>query len=262
MRGKEPVSISELTRLTEIARTTSGAFGYCRALVMAATACRLTARYDEGLLFVTRALEYATAHRFYSMRREILQWTIALHIAAGRFAEAKNTLTQSQHESFSSDSAKERNETLLHEARIALEEGNYERAASAFRQAEPVSPTFSDGRKCYCLALEVRLKLHEGCPTETLRPMVNALEFLNAKLRGVGNREFEFFTLILGLRELGESARAMEMLRDYVASRPVMWPLRKEVRDALAKQDALGREPTVYVQDTAARRTVPLSGVL
>lgn len=265
MRGDRPVPVSELNRLASAARQVNGELGYSRALTMAVTACRMSARYEEGLEFATRALEHAQANRFHSRQHEILVWTIALHISARKFDEAKAALSRILNNPFPSDSVKERHEVSLLDARIAIEEGDFSRAALAFSRAEPMCPTYSVARQCYYLALQVRIRINEGASAEILRPLVAELETLNIQLRGFTAQDFESYALLLGLTAMGEEERGRAAFKDYVRQRRVRWPLPPEAMEILRRDDSKrsdGRSLGEASYDTAALRTVPLSGVV
>src|SRR6202008_372551 len=93
MRGDSPVPISDLEELIEVARRTDGELAYSQALLMAATACRLSARYEEGLQFASRALDHAVTYRFFAKRTEIMLSSALLHIAAGKYRNADALLS-------------------------------------------------------------------------------------------------------------------------------------------------------------------------
>jgi hypothetical protein len=265
MRGDRPVPVGELNRLASAGHQVNGELGYSRALMMAVTACRMSARYEEGLEFANRALEHARANRFRSRHHEILVWTIALHISARRFDEAKKALSSILNNPFLSDSVKERHEVFLLEARLGIEEGDFSRAASAFTRAEPMYQTYSLARRCYYLALQLRIRMNEGASADILRPLVAELETLNGQLRGFTAQDFESHALLLGLTAIGEEERGRGLFREYVKQRRVKWRLSPEANELLRDEEAKrtrerSREEPAY--ETAALRTVPLSGVV
>jgi len=263
MRGPHTVDAEELNRFVELARALGGELGYSRALRTATNACRLSGRYEEGLEFASRALEHADANRFYSKRREILIWTIALHMSAGEFGKARKILTAIVTDAFPSDSAWARNEIFVLDARIAIEEGDFERAATLFQQAQPVAPTYSLARRCYCTALEVQIRVSQGADSLKLEPLVSDLESFNSALRLCMGRDFESYSLFVGLRHLGEERRARALLEDYVKERRDKWPVSARIRAVLDETVSGGILPQAESdQETAARKTVPLSGVL
>ena len=232
-RGDRFVPISDLERLVEAARRTEGELGYSRGLFMAATACRLSGRYADGLQFISRALEHATTHRFYSRRLQIMLAAVTLHIAAGAFDKARKGVDEAVAYANSSDSVKDHNELMLLDARIALEEGEYARAAWAFRQTAGISPTYSIARKGYYLAVEVQIRLREGSNIETLSPIVRELEAGHLLLRSGLAQDFEAFSLFLGLKAINADERAYRLLTEYVDVRRRSWPLPDRIAKAL-----------------------------
>ena len=235
-RGDGVVPLADLRRLVEAAHRTEGELSYSTALLMAGTACRMSGRYEHGLGFVSEALEHAIAHRLHSRRRHALLSATTLHIAAGEFEKARQTLTALRENAYSSDSAKESNEIHMLEARIAIEQGDFTLAARAFSQADKISPAFSVARKGFSLAVEVRLRLHENADTDTIRPLVSELESAHVQMRRLGSQDFEGYSLFLGLCALGEKARGLELLREYLKERRVAWPVRREISEALGER--------------------------
>lgn len=264
MRTDQPVTVPDLNRLAESARLVNGELGYSRALIMATTACRLSGRYEEGLRFANRALEHANANRFHSKRREILVWTIALHVSARRFDQAKKALEVIWADPFPSDSVRERHEVLLLEARVAIEEEDFSRAVGALSQAEPISSSHSLMRRCYYFALHVRIQINAGANADTLRPLVAELERAHLQLRTQTTQDFESCSLFLGLTALGEKERGKMLFREWIKQRRVKWPLPHQVLELL-DDDSLGSNGDLrrgHSYETAALSTVPLSGVV
>ena len=266
-RGDGLVPINDLRRLARVARETDGELEYSHALLMAATACRLSGRYEEGLQFASQASKHAVGQRLHSRLRQTMLSETALHIAAGDFQKARKCLIQISDVTISSDSAKERNEIQLLDARIALEEGDFARAARAFGQAEAPSPQYSLARKGYYLAIAVRIRLVEGAGKDIIQPLVRELEATHIQTRATGSVDFESYSLFLGLCALDKKERALQLLSEYVRQRRVKWPLPKTIAVALNRptencwQEQRGRQED-YNQDTAALRTDPLSGVV
>jgi len=268
MRGDGLVPIDHLRRMADVARRSDGEIGYSRALVMAATACRLSARYAEGLQFLSEALEHAISNRFHSRRWEIMLACVTLHISAGAVDKARESLNEIGNYPSTYDNAKERIEMDYLDARIALEEGDFTRAATAFRRTDTIAPTYSVTRKGYYLALEVQIRLKEGVSSETLERLVAELEATHFQMRGIGSQDFEAYSLFLGLCALNNNDRALRILREYVECRHTKWPLREAMVRALDSEAGNERpQPsrvtaTQATQETAALRTDPLSGVV
>jgi tetratricopeptide (TPR) repeat protein len=225
MRGDGLVPVDDLWRFADSARLSGGELGYSRALVTAGTACRLSARYTEGLQFVSKAFEHSIANRLQSKRPEILLSWAALHIAAGAFDKARVVLREIEEYPATSDNIKVRNDIHYIEARIALEQGDFLGAATAFQLIDTISPTYSVSRKGYYLALEMQIRLELGASTEVIEKLVTELEATHRQMRGMGQQDFESYSLYLGLSAIGERRRGEQLLREYVERRQEKWPL-------------------------------------
>jgi DNA-binding SARP family transcriptional activator len=263
IRGDGLVPISDIRQLASVARETDGELGYSRALLLGATHCRLSARYKEGLDFVSEALEHSAANRFHTRRKEIITSSIMLHIAAGEFDKANDALTSISDFACTSDSEKERNEIRAHITRVALEQGDLPRAREAFRQIDTVSPNFSASRRGYYLALELRIRLEEGASSETIQRLVTGLEATHLQMRTLGSQDFEAYSLFLGLCRLNNRDRANSLLREYVLYRRARWPLPQAILNALAAVPETpllpteARTPSSDFQEAAVQRPEP-----
>jgi ATP/maltotriose-dependent transcriptional regulator MalT len=254
IRGDGLVPIDDLRRLADVARLSGGEPGHSRGLVMAAIACRLSARYAEGLQFLSKALEHATSSRLHSRFRDILLSTATLHIAAGAFDKAREVIRGIEKHPTSSDNFKERNEIHYIEARIALEQGDFAEAATAFGRIETLSPTYSVTRRGYYLALEVQIRLNQGASMDVVEKLVTELEVTHLQMRDMGSQDFESYSLYLGLCALGEKDRGAQLLREHVERRRAKWPLPQRILGALKP-----KENRAHVQ---SRRAIaaPVSG--
>jgi DNA-binding SARP family transcriptional activator/tetratricopeptide (TPR) repeat protein len=237
MRGDGFVPIDDLSRFADVARLSGGELAYSRALVTAGTACRLSARYEEGLQFVSKALEHAISNRLHSRRPEILLSTAALHIAARAFEKAREVLKGFEKHLIASDNFKERNEIHYHEARLALEEGDSAGAATAFDLIETLSPTYSVTRRGYYLALEVQIRLKQGAAIEVVEKLVAELEATHLQMRDLGSQDFESISLYLGLCALGAKDRGAQLLREHVELRRAKWPLPQTIMRVLEAEE-------------------------
>ncbi len=235
-RGGDAVPLADLRRLADVARQVDGEFGYSRGLLMAATACRLSGRYLEGLAFVSAALEHANSKQFHSKRTEITLQQVTLHIAAREFDKAQELLT-AVGEFPRSDSLKERSEIYAHLARVAIEQGDFDRAAHAFGQIELVSPDFSPSRVGYYVALELQIRLHRKDSHEVIQDLVTKLERTHRQLMATGSQDFEAITLFQGLCALNEREYATRLLTEYVGTRTVRGPLPNSFQTALKLPD-------------------------
>jgi DNA-binding SARP family transcriptional activator len=240
MRGDGIVPIDDLSRFADVARLSGGELAYSRALVTAATACRLSARYAEGLQFESKALEHAIANRLHSRHPEILLSTTALHIAARAFDKAREVLRGIEKHCIASDNFKERNEIHYHEARLALEEGDSAGAATAFELIEALSPTYSVTRRGYYLALEVQIRLKQGVAMDLVKRLVTELEAAHLRMRGLGSQDFESYSLYLALCALGEKDRGAQLLREHVELRRAKWPLPQTILRVLEAKENRG----------------------
>jgi tetratricopeptide (TPR) repeat protein len=237
MRGDGFVPIDDLSRFADVARLSGGELAYSRALVTAGIACRLSARYEEGLQFVSKAFEHAISNRLHWRRSEILLSTAALHIAARAFEKAREVLKGFEKHLIASDNFKERNEIHYHEARLALEEGDSAGAATAFDLIETLSPTYSVTRRGYYLALEVQIRLKQGAAIEVVEKLVAELEATHLQMRDLGSQDFESISLYLGLCALGAKDRGAQILREHVELRRAKWPLPQTIMRVLEAEE-------------------------
>ncbi|MDP9201256.1 MAG: AAA family ATPase [Gemmatimonadota bacterium] len=237
MRGDGLVPVKDLRRFADVARISEGELGYSRALVTAAIACRLSARHDAGVDFLSTAFNHALSHRLHSRRDQIRLSGVQLHIAAGAFEEARQLLREIEQFPIATDNVTERNEIHCNEARLALEQGDLARAVAAFELIETASPTYSVTRKGYYLALEVRIRLQQRPMRSIIEPLVTELERTHLQMRALGSQDFEAYALYLGLCALGEKERGIDLLREYVkVHRRVKWPLTQTVLHAVNEQ--------------------------
>jgi DNA-binding SARP family transcriptional activator/tetratricopeptide (TPR) repeat protein len=240
VRGEGLVPVSDLWRFADVARLSGGELAYSRALVTAAAACRNSARYAEGLVFESKALEHTISNRLHSRHAEILLSTAVLHIAARAFDKAREVLRGIEKHLIASDNFKERNEIHYHEARLALEQGDLAEAVTAFELIETLSPTYSVSRRGYYLALEVRIRLEQGVGTNVLERLVTELEETHLQMRGIGSQDFESYSLYLGLCALGEKDRGAQLLREHVELRLAKWPLPQTILRVLESEENRG----------------------
>ena len=265
MRGDGLVPVDDLWRFAEVARLSGGELGYSRALVTAATACRLSARYADGLQFESTALEHAIANRLHSRYPGILLSTAGLHIAAGAFDKAREVLREVGKHRIATDNFKERNEILYHEARLALEEGDFAGAAAVFDGIEAMSPRHSVTRRGYYLAMEVQIRLKQGVGMDVMERLVSELQATHLQMRGLGSQDFESYSLYLGLCALGEKDRGTQLLREHVECRPAKWPLHERILRALNPEESRPQVQSRRAnaaprsQDTLALSAQPMS---
>ena len=233
MRGDGLVPINELSRFADVSRLSGGEVGYSRGLVTGANACRLSARYTEGLHFILLASEHAMANRLHSRHREILLASALLHIAAAAFDKARLVVKALEVYSGTSENVKLRNDLHYNEARIAIEEGDVVGAAAAFALIDAPLPTYSVARKGYYRALEVQIRLKQGVNVDVLRRLVTDLNETHLQMRDMGQQDFESCSLYLGLCALGEKERGAQLVREYADRRRVKWPLPQTISHVL-----------------------------
>ncbi|MBC7791606.1 MAG: hypothetical protein H7Z74_16795 [Anaerolineae bacterium] len=236
IRGDGFVPIEDLWRFADAARLTGGEAAYSQAILTASTACRLSARYSEGMEFLSKALDHAIANRLYSKRPTIMLVTAQLHIAAGAFDKAHEVLKAIERP-IPFSNIRDRNQIYYLEARIALERGDLAGAATAFELIDTVSPTYSVTRKGYYLALQVRIGLGQDVDPKIMARLVSELEITHLQMRDLGIQDFEAYSLYLGLSALGEKDRGTEILREYVERRRIKWPLSQATLSALSSED-------------------------
>lgn len=232
--GDGLVPVEELARFADVARSTQGELGYSRALITAATACRRSGRYREGLDFVSKAFDHAIQSKLHARHLDIKLKSISLHIGAGAFDKAREVLQGIDRSQLGTGNPIRRNEILSNETRLALEEGNLANAVAAFESIDSPSSNFSMSRRGYYLALEVRIRLAQGAHSTTMRPLVDELEKAHVQLRASGTQDFEAHALYLGLCRLGEIERGKTLMRQFVSARrpsPLAPP--QDILDAL-----------------------------
>jgi len=235
-RVGDAVPLSDLRKLADVGRRVDGEFGYSRGLLMAGTACRLSGRYQEGLQFAAEALEHAISKQFLSKRTEIMLQQVILHLAAEAFDKAQEILAAIRTIP-RSDSSREPNELYSYLARVAIEQEDFQTAARAFDQIDLINPNYSPSRTGYYTALELRIRLNQDVAADIIRGLVEKLEATHRQLRSLGSQDFEALTLFKGLNALDERERATQLLREYVGTRNVSWPLPSAIRTALLTQD-------------------------
>jgi hypothetical protein len=258
-RGNEVVPIQDLQTFAESARATGGELAYSNALLTASAACRISARYEEGLGFVAKAFEHAISHKRFARLSRVLVSELRLHVAAGAYDKAEVTLNRLMECPIRADDDFAQSELQAYKARIALQKGNVRAASAAFADNQFISRAHSPRRRAHALALRLRIRLQEGATRDEIRPLVSELEVEHVKVRNLGGEDFEAYGLYLGLCSLGEADRALATLTEYVVTyRRSKWSLPPEIRAALergsgrtdaskGKPDLPSREPTTPI---------------
>jgi DNA-binding SARP family transcriptional activator len=231
-RRHEVIPLEDLQRFAESARETGGELAYSNALLTASAACRISARYEEGLAFVAQAFEQERAHKSEARLSRLLVAELRLHVAASAFERAESTLDRLMECSISADDDFAQSELQSFRARIALERGAIEKASAVFAEVQTLPRTYSPRRRANSLALRLRIRLHEGAPENELRSLVSELETEHLRVRGFGGHDFEAYSLYLGLCEIGDSNRGIQLLLEYANNhRGSSWPLPNHIRE-------------------------------
>jgi hypothetical protein len=225
-RGHEVVPLQDLKRFTESAREAGGELAYSNALLTAAAACRISARYEEGLAFVAQAFEQERTNKSAARLSRLLVAELRLHVAASALVAAESTLDRLMECSISADDDFAQSELQHFRARIAIEKGDIAKAATVFAQVQTIPRTYSPRRRANSLALQLRIRLHEGAMQEELRQLILELETEHLRVRGFGGHDFETHALYLGCCAIGDTSRGIRLVLEYVENyRGLNWPL-------------------------------------
>jgi DNA-binding SARP family transcriptional activator/tetratricopeptide (TPR) repeat protein len=234
LRGNSPAPLEEVRRFAELVRVSVGELGYSHALVTSAIVCRHSARYREGLEFLSEAVEHATLNRLNARLPEISIAFVKLHVAAGVFDKANEALDEAAKYPTNVGNSRVLDEIYCNQARLALETGDIPKAAAAFDCIGTASSMFSIARKGYYLSLEIRIRLARRAGLEKIAMLVSELEAAHCQLRAVGHQDFESYALFLGLCHIGQPDRGAMLLRDYISNhRRPKWPLPPSIRYVL-----------------------------
>lgn len=226
MRGGEVIPVKNLREFAETARLTGGEIAYSNALLTAAAACRITARYEDGLGFVSQAFDHATSHKRGARLSHVLVAELRLHVAGGAWDRAESTLRRMIDCSISSDDTFAQSELQFYKTRIALEKGDLLAASAALSTVQEVPQSYSTRRRAHSLALGLQICLRTNPREDEVRRLASALETEHLRIRSLGDQDFEAHALYLGLCYLGETRRALHLLTDYATThRRSEWPL-------------------------------------
>ncbi len=233
-RGGEVIPIPTLRQFAEASRVTGGEVAYSNALLTAGAACRLSARYEEGLDFVAQAFAHAVLHKRRARLARILVDEARLHICAGAYDRAESTLVRMMENPVSPDDAYVWTELHYFKARIAIEKNDFAAAACAFAAIREAPRTYSARRRARSLAIRLHISLNENRSEGEIRAIASDLEIDHLKVRNLDAQDFEAYALYLGLCSLGETIRALDLIRDYVDThRRSRWPLPRQISRAL-----------------------------
>ena len=233
LRGNDLLPIAVIRDFADSVNKADGLVHF-NALLTAASACRISARYDEGMEFVAEAIDHVTSHKLTNRLPQALLGAVRLHIVAGALDKADMALREVLREHVASDDPHRKAEPLFLETRIAIEKGDLARATAAFGKLERVPPTYSASRRAYYFALAVHVKLMEGAQREEIEPLVAALQDAHVYIRGIGVRDFESYALFLGLKAIGAESRGADILKEYVQKhRRSRWPLPRDIKTTI-----------------------------
>jgi DNA-binding SARP family transcriptional activator len=264
LRGNDVLPVAVLREFADSADKADG-LGYFNALLTAASACRISGRYNEGMEFVSEATEYVISHKLTSRLPQALIAAVRLHCAVEAFDKADSVLRDVLQQDIASDDPHRRSEPSFLEARIAIERGDLSRAINAFGKLERVPRTYSASRRAYYFALGVHIQLMERATHDEIEPLVTALEEAHSFIQGIGTKDFESYALFLGLSAIGQGTRGAEVLREYVRKhRRSRWPLSQNIKAAIGSA-ALGafeaREMMLTPSNSAPRSFEELSAL-
>lgn len=234
MRRTEVIPVQDLREFAETARLTGGEIAYSNALLTASAACRITARYEEGLAFVSQAFDHAISHKRGARLSHVLVAELRLHIAAGAYDRAESTLRRMMECSISPDDTFAQSELQFFRTRISLEKGDLPAASAAFFTVREAPQSYSARRRAHAMALGLHISLKADPKEDEIRRLVSALENDHLAIRSLGDQDFEAYALYLGLCYLGEKGRAVDLLADYAnVRRRSAWPLPDEISHAV-----------------------------
>jgi DNA-binding SARP family transcriptional activator len=233
LRGKDAVPLDDLQRFADLVRMSEGELAYSHALQTSATVCRHSARYREGLEFLSAASDHATVNRLHARLPELSLAFARLHIAAGEFKKAGEALPRASKQTNEGNAALN-DEFHFMEARLAVETRDIPGAVAALKcVVEPIS-AFTVSRRGYYYALEIHIRMAQRADVGDVASLVSELERAHCQVRALGQQDFEAYALYLGLRHIGQLERAAVRLREYVNEhRRVRWPVPEAIRDAL-----------------------------
>ena len=231
---REAVPIEALQRFAESARVTGGEIAYSNALLTAASACRISARYEKGLAFVAQAFEHAASHKRRAAFSRVFIAELRLHMAAGAIERAESTLARMMAHPIAPDDTFALAEAQVYKTRIAIEKGDLKGAATAFAAVPEIPRTYSPRRRAHTLAMQLRIRLMENATQDEIRLLVSDLRVEHLKVRSLGVDDFAALALYAGLCALGETTQGVALLREYVeVHRRSAWPVPEQILEVL-----------------------------
>jgi DNA-binding SARP family transcriptional activator len=234
MRSKQELDIGLLEEFVLAAKSLHGEVAYSHALRACASSCRIAGKDTDAARFIRAAFEHAVDHKLVAQLAAINLSSLRLHVATGDWVAARTSLRSEPECPIAEDDEHTRAEWDFCEGRVSLEEGDLQGAENAVANLEIVPQSYSASRNAACLALTLRVQLARGGGPDIIRPLVHHLESTHRTNRDIGNQDFEAHALAIGLAAIGEQARGLDMLREYVqVYRSTRRPLSKTIQDLL-----------------------------
>ena len=231
---REAVPIEVLQQFAESARVAYGEIAYSGALVTAADACRISARYEAGLAFIAQAFEHAASHNRRGGLARVFFSELKLHMAAGALERVESALARMMAHPIAPDDSVAMAEAQIYRTRIAIEKGDLKGAAAAFAAVQEVPRTYTPRRRAHVLAMQLRIRLMENAKQEEIRALVSDLTLEHLKVRSLGVNDFEILALYAGLCALGETTKGVALVAEYVQIHRVSgWPLPEQIIEVL-----------------------------
>jgi DNA-binding SARP family transcriptional activator/tetratricopeptide (TPR) repeat protein len=233
----------------EVVRAERNVLTFSRALGNAAVAHRLGGRSEEAERLFLEGLDHAIAHRLTTRAIFAAHSLVRLYLAAGDVQRARQMMQRAELVTQPAQDVHLVADELYLAARISLEEGNIEDAASRYEiVVAETGPNQSVNRRTAVLALGIRIRMLQGNSTELLWPLVAELEAAHMLNRGAGWQDFETHALYLGLRECGKMDRARQILSEYArVYRREKGPLPQNLNELLdSEMHHVDRTPSAF----------------
>jgi DNA-binding SARP family transcriptional activator/tetratricopeptide (TPR) repeat protein len=239
----------------ESARAEMNPIRFSQAVGNAAVAHRLGGRKEEAEALFLEVMDHAISHGLTNRASFAGYSLVRLYLAAGDIVQARRTMDRTDLISQPGEDVHLVADQMYLSARIALEEGKIESAASRYENiAAETTRHQSINRRTTVLALGIRIRLSQGADVAALRLLVDELEAAHLLNRAAGWQDFETHALYIGLQKCGELEKARRLLVEYVTVyRREKWPLPQILSDLLG---AKGNHESVNFDKNPARTTV------
>jgi DNA-binding SARP family transcriptional activator/tetratricopeptide (TPR) repeat protein len=219
----------------EVARADRNLLTFSRALGNAAVAHRLGGRREAAERLFIEALDHSIAHGLTARASFAAYSLVRLYLAAGDVRQARRMMARADLITQSAEDVHLIADRLYLTARISLEEGNIQDASAAYAIILTESrPSHSINRRAAVLALGIRIGIFQSASSESLWPMVAALEAAHLLNRSAGWQDFEAHALFHGLTACGKRDRGRQLLTEYwKIHRREKGPLPQNLRELL-----------------------------